>query len=1392
MKIILANSRGISNKQARRQFFRRLTEEQADILMLSETKLLTEDLTAVRMAWGQYQDQIATYIDCNDNAPGRSGGVAILFRLGLNFTVNQSVHSRVGSHIILDVTVQAYRYKLAVFYGDPSTSDPNSRNRLRTLREDLDRLHIPEPHSIIIGGDFNFVTNIKDSTRAPFKAQTRQEMNDIIEQNDLIDLWDFTNPDEEGYTITTNTGINTTRSRLDRLYVQEEALHNPTMAIKTTPKPGADHKMIIAELRTTIADKPLFKHPDYLLDDINYRKNLDNNIRELLLIHSQEAEEYYSASHVQIAGNEQEEPQHDAYREVPLPNVSDLEEQYMDRSERYIQAKIHNMLVRRYGGEPDNTRSLTEMLDRIMDNTDYTQHCKPSTLWEAIISKIQSTAIIFRKRRKKDLATKLTQNIDKLSKMRDEGKEPSNDPEAAEISQQIEVLANKMYLNSTNSSAVTAGKEGDRPTKSYLSTGKRTTGKTKIHHIKAGNRDLMGNDATEHMMEKFKKLLGTPAKTDDNMSIEEFLQGTGVVMDMVPPHLEELLTADISQGELDEVVKQSHTDSSPGYNGFSYKLLKAIWPMTRKLFLQMTKEITDTATSKGTLPLFMRVRKLILLLKPGKECTDDNSYRPISLLDISYKVMAAALANRLKIAASYLIGAHQKGYMKGRNAAEVTRAVQDIRDHALGSSSPLAIVGLDFSKAFDSVAHSAVEKIMRYLGFPEKFIEIVMLMLREAQIILDINGKRSEAFLLEDGTGQGDPLSSFLFNVVIEPFIRRLSKDQRIKLYTVGQHTVTPEVFADDIHLFIDGNHPESLDGILHVAKLFSNLTGLNLSAPKTEVLEMEMNGPISRRAHQLGLLVVDKIKFVGAYITRKGDTSEQELNYHSPLKKMDRVIKSWIWRYPTPTGAAVITKSLITSTMTHLLINVDLPEQTFKAYQKKVRELIWQNRAQVQRRRMHQPVGNGGMNIPDLKKFVIGLRIKWYRQMLPEQQPTTCPSWKFILNQWLDRYQLNADDIPYMGHEDIRILAGKMEEDGHSFWATTLHGISRVAKIWEENTRQIAQLPIFGGRLKLSCRTTKWMSIFNTTTPCLNLFKHGIKMAGEVFADHTATRFDSTRTKEYAETNLPYTVKGVFTNVKHAVVRIQTRLLIEGTIIQPNYPMKKHRTLLHEECLQKSKGGKFVYKALLQDERNTHKIEIPPAFFTWKNSINHTMRSKDWRNSLELINKHKFSPRARWLSLQIFLRTYWTPQKQFQSYGEDDMGFCELCREWPADTRHIFFECHVAQKIWKCVNDIISEVYGNRTSFTEHHILFHMGLKENDILKSGTIMAAKSAINIMHHRQIMLPIHDRVIAAFLRTQLLLLTDTYLRNAPEDGKWMTLRTLVHKHLEAKKNKTTRR
>ena len=92
---------------------------------------------------------------------------------------------------------------------------------------------------------------------------------------------------------------------------------------------------------------------------------------------------------------------------------------------------------------------------------------------------------------------------------------------------------------------------------------------------------------------------------------------------------------------------------------------------------------------------------------------------------------------------------------------------------------------------------------------------------------------------------------------------------------------------------------------------------------------------------------------------------------------------------------------------------------------------------------------------------------------------------------------------------------------------------------------------------------------------------------------------------------------------------------------------------------------------------------------------------------------------------------------------------------------------------------EIISLVY-NKNIFNEQHVLFHINIKIKENLRSGVLMAAKSAITNMHHKKLLAPVHDRVTAAFLSTQLLLLCDTYILNGPEGDNWMMLRRTIQK------------
>ena len=145
-----------------------------------------------------------------------------------------------------------------------------------------------------------------------------------------------------------------------------------------------------------------------------------------------------------------------------------------------------------------------------------------------------------------------------------------------------------------------------------------------------------------------------------------------------------------------------------------------------------------------------------------------------------------------------------------------------------------------------------------------------------------------------------------------------------------------------------------------------------------------------------------------------------------------------------------------------------------------------------------------------------------------------------------------------------------------------------------------------------------------------------------------------------------------------------------------------------------------------------------------------------------------------------MFLRTNWTPLKQYRSYGEEDLEMCLNCNSEIGNTRHIFFECPTATKMRRHLDSILLECLPQHRQFSETQVLFHNNVS-NDMVYSS-LVALKYATQRMQMDVIQMPIHDRVIKAFLRKNLLLLCNTNIKLMKDQQVWLNLRNKVYKHL----------
>ena len=116
----------------------------------------------------------------------------------------------------------------------------------------------------------------------------------------------------------------------------------------------------------------------------------------------------------------------------------------------------------------------------------------------------------------------------------------------------------------------------------------------------------------------------------------------------------------------------------------------------------------NCAYEVGELSVTQKQGVITCIPKGNKDKQLIKNWRPISLLNVSYKLASACIANRLKLVLPSLFKEEQTGFLAGRFIAENIRLLYDIMFFTEKLDLPGLLLLIDFEKAFDSVALSFI------------------------------------------------------------------------------------------------------------------------------------------------------------------------------------------------------------------------------------------------------------------------------------------------------------------------------------------------------------------------------------------------------------------------------------------------------------------------------------------------------------------------------------------------------------------------------------------------------------------------------------------------------------------------------------------------------------
>ena len=123
---------------------------------------------------------------------------------------------------------------------------------------------------------------------------------------------------------------------------------------------------------------------------------------------------------------------------------------------------------------------------------------------------------------------------------------------------------------------------------------------------------------------------------------------------------------------------------------------------------------------QGTLTDSQRCSVLSLIFKKG-DTEDIVNYRPISLTNVDYRILAFVLANRVQSVINDIVSHDQNAYIKNRYIGYNIRLVEDIIDYYERLQKSGMLVMLDFQKAFDSLEWNFVFKTLDFFNFGPSF-----------------------------------------------------------------------------------------------------------------------------------------------------------------------------------------------------------------------------------------------------------------------------------------------------------------------------------------------------------------------------------------------------------------------------------------------------------------------------------------------------------------------------------------------------------------------------------------------------------------------------------------------------------------------------------------------
>ncbi|KAJ0589790.1 putative RNA-directed DNA polymerase [Helianthus annuus] len=453
-------------------------------------------------------------------------------------------------------------------------------------------------------------------------------------------------------------------------------------------------------------------------------------------------------------------------------------------------------------------------------------------------------------------------------------------------------------------------------------------------------------------------------------------------LNLVPDSFSPTLDARFSLEEIKTAVFGCGDDRAPGPDGVNFRFVKRFWHLLESDFV----DIMDEFYASGSISMGCG-SSFIALIPKVIDPIGLKDFRPISLVGIINKVISKILANRLKPVLNKVISSSQSAFISDRLILDGPLIVNEVLNWAKRSKKNIFFLKIDFEKAYDNINWNFVLDMLSQMGFSAKWRSWVKGVLSSARASVLVNGAPTFEFECFKGMRQGDPLSPFLFVIVMEALssmIRRACNLEIVKGVSLpnGGPVVSHLFYADDAVILGEWSR-DNIINVVRILRCFHLCSGLKINLAKSNLYGA---GPSLNEVAELADIIgcnadAFPFKFLGLKV---GANMNRYENWRPVFDAMEKRLTLWKASLLSIGGRVTLIRSVLESLPNYYFSLYRAPVKVVKDLEALIRKFLWGGSSDCKKvhwvawDRVASPIDSGGLGLQHLRDVNFALLSKW------------------------------------------------------------------------------------------------------------------------------------------------------------------------------------------------------------------------------------------------------------------------------------------------------------------------------------------------------------------------------------------------------------------------------